>query len=354
MFNKKDEHIEHVFAFARWLIIVGLIIIYMMTFDEISLIVNGTIFWSIVGVVTAYSFITHVSLKWLPTYSKAKRIMMQVGLSLDLLFYLTIMLITASEPHLLSPLLFIWLLHITLIWTVKVSMAMTVVAMAAYAYVVFDSQGLNAFSTLSFLVQMIFIFLIGMLASSMTIRKEAGSIDHIDYKEEAMKDYVSGLYNHRTFQNTLMKFVQQRKPLTVIKLNIDHFQSLNDRYGYEWGDRVLAIIGSTLDFWIEPQDGYSFRYNGDEFIIILFNQNRSHIEQQIEKWNNYIHEHVQMLEPLKGEQVTVSYGVATLMERDDRNELLRRVDRCVQQAKATGRHRAVFDESFQLETNKGR
>ncbi|NIK11006.1 GGDEF domain-containing protein [Alkalibacillus almallahensis] len=347
MFNKKDEYIENIFSYARWLLLVSLALIFMLQQGEEIFIIDQQIFWYSIGIVALYTLIVHISLKALATYSKVKLIIVHIGLILDLIFYTIILLMAGSHYSLFLPLFFIWLLHITLVWSMKVSMLMTVLVMATYSIISYYVNGVNDFITIPFVMNLVIILLIGILTSSMTIRKEASSFDHIDYKEEAMKDYVSGLYNHRTFQNTLMKLVDQRKPIALIKFNIDDFQTLNDRLGYEWGDRVLAVIGSTLDFWVEPQKGYSFRYNGDEFTVILFDQKRTHLEQEIERWNNYIYEHVQLLEPLQGENVTLSYGVGTLMEKDDHNEFLRRVDRCMQQAKATGKNRAVFDETFQ-------
>ncbi|GAA0459351.1 GGDEF domain-containing protein [Alkalibacillus silvisoli] len=345
MFNKKDDYIEQVFSVFRWLMLVAIMVVYYFTPENHVFNINQQELLYLVGSGALYSLIIQVALLKLNTYTKAKLRFSQSGVILDLFFISALILVTGGALSLFTPLYFIWLLHAALVWRIKGVLVATFFAFISYSSIVFYYEQL-LIEVLTFTTHAILIGLVGLFAGLLTTRKQASSIDHINYKDEAMKDYISGLYNHRSFQNTLTKLVEKDKEFTLIKLNIDHFKELNDRYGYEMGDRVLAILGSTIDFWVEPREGYNFRYNGDEFTIILFEKNRRKIEQNIERWNNYFTEHVQMIDDLSEEKVTLSYGICSLMESDDRDELLRRVDRCVHQAKAKGRNRAVFDETF--------
>ncbi|GEN45095.1 GGDEF domain-containing protein [Alkalibacillus haloalkaliphilus] len=347
MLNKKDDYVAQIFSVTRWLILVAIIALYFTL--PSGLVFNLTLLelLYIAGVGALYSLAIQIALWKLNTYTKAKLRFVQLGVVFDFFFISALIVLTGGVGSLFMPLYLVWLMHVALVWHFKGVLLATLLAIGSYAAIAyyFEQLFINSYLLL-FGAHVIFISLIGVFAYLLSSRKEASSIDHINYKEEAMKDYVSGLYNHRSFQNTLTKLVEKDKEFTLIKLNIDHFKQLNDTYGYEMGDRVLAILGSTLDFWIEPREGYTFRYNGDEFTIILFGQKRSKIEQNIERWNNYFAEHVQMIEDLSDEYVTLSYGIASLKESDDRDELLRRVDRCLHQAKASGRNRAVFDETF--------
>ncbi|MDQ0350797.1 diguanylate cyclase (GGDEF)-like protein [Alkalibacillus filiformis] len=347
MLNKKDDYIAQIFSVTRWLTIVAVMALYF-TLPE-SLVFNLTMqeLLYIIGFGALYSLAIQIALWKLNTYTKAKLRFVQAGVVFDYLFISSLVYFTGGVGSLFMPLYFVWLMHAALVWHFKGMLLATLLAVGSYSFIAYYFEQLFISTyLLLYGAHTIFIGLVGVFAYLLSSRKQAASIDHINYKEEAMKDYVSGLYNHRSFQNTLTKLVEKDKEFTLIKLNIDHFKQLNDTYGYETGDRVLAILGSTLDFWIEPREGYNFRYNGDEFTIILFDQKRHKIEQNIERWNNYFAEHVQMIDDLSDEYITISYGVGSLKESDDRDELLRRVDRCLHQAKASGKNKAVFDETF--------
>ena len=85
-------------------------------------------------------------------------------------------------------------------------------------------------------------------------------------------DGLTGVYNHRYFQNALDKeisrAVRQKSFLSLLLIDIDHFKSFNDTYGHQVGDFILIEFAKALKKYIRKYDVLA-RYGGEEFAIIL-------------------------------------------------------------------------------------
>ena len=88
----------------------------------------------------------------------------------------------------------------------------------------------------------------------------------------ATKDGLTGLFNHRYFQEALDKeisrTVRYQKPLTLILFDIDHFKKVNDTHGHPAGDAVLKVISAIMLKTVRESDLVA-RYGGEEFAAIL-------------------------------------------------------------------------------------
>jgi len=91
-------------------------------------------------------------------------------------------------------------------------------------------------------------------------------------KEMATTDALTGLKNHGHFQEELSQEMARSRrfghPLSLVILDLDHFKSVNDKFGHQTGDSVLKAVGSFLRAEIRAVD-YVARYGGEEFVIIL-------------------------------------------------------------------------------------
>lgn len=86
-------------------------------------------------------------------------------------------------------------------------------------------------------------------------------------------DYLTGLYSRYYFESKLLKETEQRrkddkKPLSVIMIDVDNFKIINDKYGHSEGDKALKIVAEVLQHNRRQYD-ICARYGGDEFIIAL-------------------------------------------------------------------------------------
>jgi diguanylate cyclase (GGDEF)-like protein len=99
----------------------------------------------------------------------------------------------------------------------------------------------------------------------LSVRYEAALAD-------ALTDPLTGLGNHRSFQEELDRQVEAahryEMPLSLIVIDVDEFKLVNDRSGHAEGDRTLAYLGKLLNASVRRPDR-PFRIGGDEFAILL-------------------------------------------------------------------------------------
>jgi diguanylate cyclase (GGDEF)-like protein len=90
--------------------------------------------------------------------------------------------------------------------------------------------------------------------------------------ELAFRDALTGLYNHRYFQEAMDRELERSKryqrEFSLIIFDIDHFKKINDTYGHPTGDRVLSAISRGVEQSVRGADIIA-RYGGEEFAVIL-------------------------------------------------------------------------------------
>ena len=88
----------------------------------------------------------------------------------------------------------------------------------------------------------------------------------------AMKDALTGIYNRRHFNarldNEWKRFRRYNRPLSLLLLDIDHFKSINDRYGHDVGDQVIIAVARCCGMQTRDSDVVA-RIGGEEFAILL-------------------------------------------------------------------------------------
>ncbi len=89
----------------------------------------------------------------------------------------------------------------------------------------------------------------------------------------AITDELTGLYNHRFYKETIQDLMKNRKPFSLMVIDVDDFKQFNENYGHATGDKVLSEVGKTLNM-AAGRKGHAFRYGGDEFTIIMENTGR--------------------------------------------------------------------------------
>ncbi len=157
---------------------------------------------------------------------------------------------------------------------------------------------------------------------------------------EAMifEDPLTQLYNRRFMLNQLAVLVsgarRHDRPLSVVMIDIDHFKSLNDRYGHEVGDRALVAVAQTMRDRLRAED-YLGRLGGEEFLALLPDVDEAAAGLVADSLRATVAEH-----PLEVDgqllEMTVSAGYAAWGgERPD--QLLKRSDDAMYRAKAMGR-----------------
>ncbi|MHC5009992.1 MAG: GGDEF domain-containing protein [Planctomycetota bacterium] len=162
-------------------------------------------------------------------------------------------------------------------------------------------------------------------------------------------DELTGLPNRRAFERALRREVERASRagngLAVALFDVDHFKSINDRFGHPVGDRVLARVAETLAHAFRDSDLVA-RWGGEEFAILLpgwTGQARAEVLHVVDRARKSVGDRPARLGPgLPHARVTVSGGVACYPEDGkDGNGLVRAADDALLLAKEGGRDQVL-------------
>lgn len=161
----------------------------------------------------------------------------------------------------------------------------------------------------------------------------------------ALTDPLTGLYNRRgLFEIGYIEFsrsVRLRRPFSALMLDIDHFKSVNDRYGHPVGDQVLQFLASELHSTVRGTDIVG-RYGGEEFVIFLSGSNGKAAMDLAERLREMI-ENTPFLVGKNEIGITISLGAAEYNENSPNLEtLIARADQALYVAKHKGRNRVIL------------
>jgi len=164
-------------------------------------------------------------------------------------------------------------------------------------------------------------------------------------ENSAIRDGLTGLYNHRQFQHLLKesitRSIRQKKPLSLVICDIDHFKKVNDTQGHQFGDIVLKTIASKLQNSIREGIDNAARYGGEEFALILSETDSRTAAETVERIRQQIS--AMLFQDPKGKElhITLSFGIAEYGRHAKNQELLiSRADKALYRAKENGRNRA--------------
>lgn len=157
-------------------------------------------------------------------------------------------------------------------------------------------------------------------------------------------DDVTGLYNQRKLYKDLASLVEkynvEADPFCVLFIDIDHFKKVNDNYGHLVGTRLLEQVASDVRGLLRDND-ISYRYGGDEFVIILVGsvgQSGKIVGERILAKIQAQEYSVDIRDANKKIKLSVSIGVAEFpTDAKSAQEVLAIADRMMYEAKESGR-----------------
>jgi diguanylate cyclase (GGDEF)-like protein len=160
-------------------------------------------------------------------------------------------------------------------------------------------------------------------------------------QEQAERDWLTGLHNRRYFARELERLLTEQRGgwFSLAVVDLDHFKSINDRYGHEVGDQVLVRVAALLCDVLRQSD-IVVRSGGEEFLVLMpvtevhaATACCERIRQRIrdEPWERVA----------AGLVVTASVGVASTDDPDRLAVLARSADQRLYEAKRSGRDRVV-------------
>jgi diguanylate cyclase (GGDEF)-like protein len=184
--------------------------------------------------------------------------------------------------------------------------------------------------------------LFGYLSGQAGVSIENVSL-HETVQRQAVTDELTGLFNHRRFQEALVSEVERSKrfhqSMSLVMLDIDNFKSINDTYGHQQGDMVLREVARILRENSREIDAPA-RYGGEELAVVLPQTDQSGAFNLAERVRMGIEGlDLPLLEGRGTMSVTASLGVASLpSESAGASDLVAAADAALYKAKRSGKN----------------
>ena len=159
-------------------------------------------------------------------------------------------------------------------------------------------------------------------------------------EHRALTDALTGLPNQRASHDTLIRMAAQAaravQPLAAVLLDLDHFKQVNDHFGHDKGDEVLAAVAAVLVSTVRTSD-FAGRYGGEEFLLLLTGTGRDGAVAAAENVRRAI---AGVTIGGIDRPITASLGIAVYPnDAGDPASLIRQADRALYLAKSRGRDR---------------
>lgn len=198
------------------------------------------------------------------------------------------------------------------------------------------------------------VFLTGMLfgfALTMTLVLLIFREKELHMREIAIRDALTGLYNRYALGDASnLEFDVARRdasPLSLLAIDLDHFKSINDRFGHAAGDQVLRHVSGLIRHELRDHDCI-YRIGGEEFLVLLPNTPLARAAALAERLRGRI----EASNPLASDadepiRITASFGLAEARpELESWDHALLRADQALYEAKESGRNRVCTAAPF--------
>jgi diguanylate cyclase (GGDEF)-like protein len=181
--------------------------------------------------------------------------------------------------------------------------------------------------------------LLRLLADQLAIALQ-NARDYREKLEQAIRDPLTGLLNHRAFQERLgvelSRARREGREVALVALDLDHFKPINDRCGHGVGDQALIVVARTISASLRPSD-VAGRVGGDEFMIALPGASTAEAQQVVSRLRATLAGVT--LGPTR-ETLTLSAGIAAYPRAAEyQADLMRFADGAMYWSKSSGRDR---------------
>ncbi|MFZ5969280.1 MAG: GGDEF domain-containing protein [Bacillota bacterium] len=253
----------------------------------------------------------------------------------------------------LTSLFYIYILFLSILFHHRHPMIYSSFAAACYILLVI-LQNPKALFSLAVITHILLFYLLGYILSS--VMNEIHRLEiYIEYMykelkeknfqlgEMASKDFLTGLYNHKTFyiyyREQLHQSTLHQTPFSLALLDIDNFKKVNDTYGHLAGDKILKGVSALIQDSIRKTD-IAARYGGEEFAIIFPNTSPKDGEEICERIRKVIENHDFDIDT-QTIRITISGGLAGgtfTAPNCKQNKFLEFVDQLLYKAKSHGKN----------------
>jgi diguanylate cyclase (GGDEF)-like protein len=140
------------------------------------------------------------------------------------------------------------------------------------------------------------------------------------------------------------RFLRTGKPFCIAMMDIDHFKAINDKYGHDAGDRVLAAVADHVSCSMRSFDD-AYRLGGEEFLLCFKETDLAAGLKTVERLRVSLEQLPIAMNSGLPVSVTASFGVTCSVDDVAVDEILRRADQALYRAKNQGRNAIVVLEA---------
>lgn len=205
-----------------------------------------------------------------------------------------------------------------------------------------------------------------LLGSLITIRNVSAESElqkkYDERKRDSITDGLTRLFNKVYTENVLLRSLKScmrdGHPLSILLCDIDHFKKINDNYGHQAGDYVLALVAQMLKGESRESDIVG-RFGGEEFMVVMQNTDETGARIFAERFRNRVETTVFTFSGKKM-PVTVSCGTASFKDKWNPSyvaealckEIINKADTALYYAKANGRNQTWQFENLPAASSK--
>lgn len=173
---------------------------------------------------------------------------------------------------------------------------------------------------------------------------------HQRLKNEATKDYLTGLNNVRQFENSFNNFsrlaIRKKEELSMLFIDIDFFKKINDTYGHDAGNVILKGLAQIFIDTCRTYDVVS-RIGGEEFSIILLDCSKSKAFKIAERLRKNVENNDFYISDNKVIKITISIGISSYPGLTSQiDNLIKDADVALYEAKNSGRNKIVLFNNY--------
>lgn len=335
---------------ATWLVIPALVVTDMMALSDVA--ATWLPFWigDMAGVMVLAPFFVGLLSRMLPgTLFRltdmaglqppkfSSRYVMKLLLNVLLLIFCMLLAKVTDSPNSAFAIFFLVIPHMWIACSESALLNVSSVALTSFLIAFF----VHLFDLMDYV--MVYQFAINVIAANTLFGLAIPTLlaDNLQLRKVAFTDSLTQVASRdRLEQRAALEIIrseQDSKPLSLMVFDIDYFKKINDEFGHHVGDQTLQQLARLAQQSLRPTDLLG-RFGGDEFVVLLPHTTQGAAMMIAER----IIEQLQQIYVADVHQLTASFGVAELQPDEDYEQLFRRADRALYQAKLAGRNRACL------------
>lgn len=338
-----DHETEKIFSYLRWIFLVaGILVFYFPPLAD-RLNYNEGSFLLLLTIGFIYMASTQIVLIKMSPGNEFFNLLTKAGIVFDYIALIWLLFLTNGVSSPFFPVSFLVVMHATIYWRTKGAFFSSLFLSVGYS-AIFAIQGPLDFTTsFTYIANLFFIWIVGVFGSLIVIRERKHLKQKEIFHELMFTDYLTGLYNHRHFQEQLRILTNARQHFLLVMGDIDHFKQINDQFGHLAGDQILKKLGSIFQDLANQYGAQAFRYGGEEFAFLLPAMDES---GQIRFFNDLYGRLASETFSEDCKTITMSFGIAASKGEVLPDKLLGFADQLLYSAKANGKNQAKFETGY--------